>query len=119
MLLDIRLPDMSGFDVCRTLREEGRTLPILMVTARDEEVDKVVGLELGADDYIVKPFSFRELLSRVRAALRRAYGELASAAGAEKVAFGDVRWTCRACAWSAASTACRSRPRSTGSCATS
>ncbi len=90
MLLDIRLPDMSGFDVCRTLREEGLSLPILMVTARDEEVDKVLGLELGADDYIVKPFSFRELLSRVHAALRRAYGELASTAGAERVAFGDV-----------------------------
>jgi DNA-binding response OmpR family regulator len=90
MLLDIRLPDMSGFDVCRALREEGRALPILMVTARDEEVDKVLGLELGADDYIVKPFSFRELLSRVRAALRRAYGELASAAGAERAAFADV-----------------------------
>jgi DNA-binding response OmpR family regulator len=90
MLLDIRLPDMSGFDVCRALREEGRALPILMVTARDEEVDKVLGLELGADDYIVKPFSFRELLSRVRAALRRAYGELSSGAGAEKVSFGDV-----------------------------
>jgi two-component system response regulator VicR len=90
VLLDIRLPDMSGFDVCRTLREEGRALPILMVTARDEEVDKVLGLELGADDYIVKPFSFREVLSRVRAALRRAYGELASAAGAERVGFGDV-----------------------------
>ena len=91
MLLDIRLPDMSGFDVCKALREEGRTLPILMVTARDEEVDKVVGLELGADDYIVKPFSFRELLSRIRAALRRAYGELASPAGAERVVFGNVR----------------------------
>src|SRR5271157_6063045 len=90
MLLDIRLPDMSGFDVCRILREEGRALPILMVTARDEEVDKVLGLELGADDYIVKPFSFRELLSRVHAALRRAYGELASASGAERVGFGDV-----------------------------
>jgi DNA-binding response OmpR family regulator len=90
MLLDIRLPDMSGFDVCRALREEGRTLPILMVTARDEEVDKVLGLELGADDYIVKPFSFRELLSRVRAALRRAYGELAATPGMERVGFGDV-----------------------------
>jgi DNA-binding response OmpR family regulator len=89
MLLDIRLPDMSGFDVCKILREEGRALPILMVTARDEEVDKVLGLELGADDYIVKPFSLRELLSRVRAALRRAYGDLASA-GAERVVFGDV-----------------------------
>ena len=90
MLLDIRLPDMSGFDVCKVLREEGRSLPILMVTARDEEVDKVLGLELGADDYIVKPFSFRELLSRVHAALRRAYGELASGAGAERVSFADV-----------------------------
>ncbi|MGA2480499.1 MAG: response regulator transcription factor [Spirochaetia bacterium] len=90
MLLDIRLPDMSGFDVCRALREEGRALPILMLTARDEEVDKVLGLELGADDYIVKPFSFRELLSRVRAALRRAYGELAGAGAGERFAFGDV-----------------------------
>jgi DNA-binding response OmpR family regulator len=90
VLLDIRLPDMSGFDVCKTLREEGRALPILMLTARDEEVDKVLGLELGADDYIVKPFSLRELLSRVRAALRRAYGELASAAGTERVRFGEV-----------------------------
>jgi DNA-binding response OmpR family regulator len=90
VLLDIRLPDMSGFDVCRTLREEGMSLPILMVTARDEEVDKVLGLELGADDYIVKPFSFRELLSRIRAALRRAYGELSGAAGVEKVSFGDI-----------------------------
>jgi len=90
MLLDVRLPDMSGFDVCRTLREEGRSLPILMVTARDEEVDKVLGLELGADDYIVKPFSFRELLSRVHAALRRAYGELASTPAAERVTFGEV-----------------------------
>jgi DNA-binding response OmpR family regulator len=90
ILLDIRLPDMSGFDVCRVLREEGMSLPILMVTARDEEVDKVLGLELGADDYIVKPFSFRELLSRIRAALRRAYGEFAPAAGAEKVGFGGI-----------------------------
>jgi two-component system, OmpR family, response regulator VicR len=90
VLLDVRLPDMSGFDVCRALREEGRSLPILMVTARDEEVDKVLGLELGADDYIVKPFSFRELLSRVHAALRRAYGELAAAAGPERIGFGTV-----------------------------
>jgi DNA-binding response OmpR family regulator len=90
MLLDIRLPDMSGFDVCKALREEGQSLPILMVTARDEEVDKVLGLELGADDYIVKPFSFRELLSRVHAALRRAYGELASGGGTERVSFADV-----------------------------
>jgi DNA-binding response OmpR family regulator len=90
ILLDIRLPDMSGFDVCRTLREEGMSLPILMVTARDEEVDKVLGLELGADDYIVKPFGFRELLSRIRAALRRAYGELAPAADVERASFGEI-----------------------------
>jgi two-component system alkaline phosphatase synthesis response regulator PhoP len=90
ILLDIRLPDMSGFDVCRSLREEGMILPILMVTARDEEVDKVLGLELGADDYIVKPFGFRELLSRVRAALRRAYGELSTPMGMDKVRFGEI-----------------------------
>jgi DNA-binding response OmpR family regulator len=90
VLLDVRLPDMSGFDVCRGLREEGMTLPIIMVTARDEEVDKVLGLELGADDYVVKPFSLRELVSRVRAALRRAYGELASADGPATILFGDV-----------------------------
>ncbi|MGH2544391.1 MAG: response regulator transcription factor, partial [Ardenticatenaceae bacterium] len=74
ILLDIRLPDMSGFDVCRQLRGEGHRQPILMLTARDEEVDKVLGLELGADDYVVKPFSLRELISRIRALLRRAYG---------------------------------------------
>ena len=80
ILLDIRLPDISGFDVCRQLRSEGRRQPILMLTARDEEVDKVLGLELGADDYLVKPFSLRELISRIRALLRRAYGELAAPA---------------------------------------
>lgn len=71
ILLDIRLPDISGFDVCRRLRAQGRRMPILMLTARDEEVDKVLGLELGADDYVVKPFSVRELLARVEAVLRR------------------------------------------------
>jgi DNA-binding response OmpR family regulator len=64
ILLDIRLPDISGFDVCRQLRAEGAKLPILMLTAKDEEVDKVLGLELGADDYIVKPYSLREVVSR-------------------------------------------------------
>lgn len=89
ILLDARLPDLSGFDVCRQLRAEGKRQPILMVTARDEEVDKVLGLELGADDYIVKPFSLRELISRLRAALRRAYGELAGEGG-EEMRFGNV-----------------------------
>ncbi len=90
LILDIRLPDMSGFDVCRTVRGEGRREPILMLTARDEEMDKVLGLELGADDYVVKPYQLRELVSRVRALLRRAYGELAASAGSERISFGDL-----------------------------
>ena len=90
ILLDLRLPDMSGFDVCRQLRTEGRRMPILMLTARDEELDKVLGLELGADDYVVKPYSLRELLSRIRALLRRAYGELAEASKGERIIFGQV-----------------------------
>ena len=90
LILDIRLPDMSGFDVCRAIRGEGRREPILMLTARDEEMDKVVGLELGADDYVVKPYQLRELVSRVRALLRRAYGELAASAGSERISFGDL-----------------------------
>ena len=90
VLLDIRLPDISGFDVCRQLRAQGRRMPILMLTARDEEVDKVLGLELGADDYVVKPFSLRELISRIRALLRRAYGDLAGPLGTGRLAFGEV-----------------------------
>jgi DNA-binding response OmpR family regulator len=90
ILLDIRLPDISGFDVCRQLRAEGVRVPILMLTARDEEVDKVLGLELGADDYVVKPYSLRELISRVRALLRRAYGNLAALSREERVTFGQV-----------------------------
>jgi DNA-binding response OmpR family regulator len=90
ILLDARLPDISGFDVLRQLRAESMRQPILMVTARDEESDRVLGLELGADDYIVKPFSLRELISRVRAALRRAYGELSAPAPGPRIAFGDI-----------------------------
>jgi DNA-binding response OmpR family regulator len=70
VLLDLRLPDMDGFEVCRQLRARS-DVPIIMVTARGEEVDRVVGLELGADDYLVKPFGFRELLARIRAVNRR------------------------------------------------
>ena len=70
VLLDVMLPGMDGFSVCRTLRAES-SVPILFLTARGQEMERVMGLELGADDYIVKPFSFRELLARVRAALRR------------------------------------------------
>jgi two-component system alkaline phosphatase synthesis response regulator PhoP len=90
ILLDIRLPGISGFDVCRQLRAEGKRMPILMLTARDEEVDKVVGLELGADDYVVKPYSLREVISRIRALLRRAYGDLSSSSEGEQIVFGDV-----------------------------
>ncbi len=90
ILLDIRLPDISGFDVCRQLRAEGKRQPILMLTARDEETDKVLGLELGADDYVVKPYSLREVVSRIRALLRRAYGELAAPSGGGPLVFGDV-----------------------------
>ena len=71
ILLDLMLPGMNGFDVCRKLREAGSAVPILMLTAREEEADKVLGLELGADDYITKPFSMRELLARVKANIRR------------------------------------------------
>ena len=90
ILLDIRLPDISGFDVCRQLRAEGWRMPILMLTARDEEVDKVLGLELGADDYVVKPYSLRELLSRVRALLRRAYGDLALGPTGGRSVYGEI-----------------------------
>ena len=71
ILLDLMLPKLDGFAVCRTLREEGQLMPILMLTAREEEEDKVSGLEAGADDYITKPFSMRELLARVKANIRR------------------------------------------------
>jgi DNA-binding response OmpR family regulator len=71
LVLDVMLPDVPGTEVCRRLRADGSTVPILMLTARDAEVDRVLGLELGADDYIVKPFSRAELVSRVRAILRR------------------------------------------------
>ena len=72
LILDLMLPRMSGYDVCRKLRAEGVEIPILMLTARGEEADRVVGLDLGADDYVTKPFSLRELGARVRALLRRA-----------------------------------------------
>jgi DNA-binding response OmpR family regulator len=92
ILLDIMIPEKSGYDVCREIRREDPRTPILMLTAKGEEVDKVVGLEIGADDYIVKPFGVNELLARVRAALRRA----ATVPGTRRwdsrpVKFGGVR----------------------------
>ena len=71
ILLDVMLPYMDGFEVCRTLRGDGKNVPIIMITAREEETDKIFGLELGADDYITKPFSVRELLARVKTNIRR------------------------------------------------
>ena len=71
ILLDVMLPKMNGFDVCAALRKEGHAVPIIMLTAREEENDKVFGLEAGADDYMTKPFSMRELLARVKANIRR------------------------------------------------
>jgi two-component system alkaline phosphatase synthesis response regulator PhoP len=87
VLLDIMMPGMSGWDVCRELRGKGIDVPIIMLTARGEEADRVRGLELGADDYITKPFSLRELLARVRAVLRRP----GPRHKVEEFAFGDAR----------------------------
>jgi two-component system, OmpR family, response regulator VicR len=90
VLLDVRLPGIDGFEVLRRLRAAGSKAPVLVLTARDDEVDKVIGLELGADDYLTKPFSLRELLSRIRALLRRAYGDLADAAGGRLIRHDDL-----------------------------
>ena len=88
MLLDLMLPGMDGFEVCRRLREQGSSIPILMLTAREEEDDRVKGLELGADDYIVKPFKMREVIARVKANIRRT-SMLSSAPAAEGAPRGD------------------------------
>ena len=87
ILLDIMLPKMSGLDVCRELRNQGMDTPVIMLTARGQEIDKVIGLEMGADDYVTKPFSIKELLARVRAQLRRATRQVAEV---ETYTFGDV-----------------------------
>jgi DNA-binding response OmpR family regulator len=89
ILLDIMIPEKSGYDVCREIRTRDRTTPILMLTAKSQEVDKVVGLELGADDYVVKPFGVNELVARVRALLRRGRRE-AAPKDTSPIAFGDV-----------------------------
>lgn len=89
IILDLMLPKMSGYELCRKVRKEGITTPILMLTARGEEVDRVLGLDLGADDYVTKPFSVPELLARIRAIIRRVHqaktGDLPS-----YLRFGDV-----------------------------
>ena len=90
ILLDVMLPKMIGFDVCRTLREEGNNVPVIILTAREEEADKVLGLEIGADDYITKPFSMRELIARVKANIRRTGMNAASSATAASTAMPVV-----------------------------
>ncbi|MBR2929373.1 MAG: response regulator transcription factor [Oscillospiraceae bacterium] len=82
ILLDVMLPRMIGFDVCKALRDEGDNVPIIILTAREEEEDKILGLEIGADDYITKPFSVRELMARVKANIRRSKVAAASPAPA-------------------------------------
>ncbi|HZQ48437.1 MAG TPA: response regulator transcription factor [Verrucomicrobiae bacterium] len=83
IVLDVMLPGLSGYDICKQLRAKNITTPILMLTAKGQEIDKVVGLDLGADDYMTKPFGVRELLARIQALLRRAPRPIASAADAE------------------------------------
>jgi two-component system alkaline phosphatase synthesis response regulator PhoP len=87
IILDVMLPKLSGLDVCRHLRSKGVDLPIIMLTARGQEIDKIVGLEMGADDYVTKPFSIKELLARVRAHLRRKTKQVADL---DTYKFGDV-----------------------------
>jgi len=88
MIVDVMLPGIDGFELCRRLRARGVRVPIVLLTARAEESDRVFGLDVGADDYVTKPFSIAELLARVRAHLRRA---APSASGSDDIAFGDVR----------------------------
>jgi DNA-binding response OmpR family regulator len=90
IILDVRLPGMDGFEVLRRLRGGGAKMPVLFLTAREEEVDRVIGLEVGGDDYVTKPFGLRELMSRIRALLRRAYGDLSDAAGGRILRHKDL-----------------------------
>ena len=91
ILLDLMLPRLNGFEVCKTLRDAGDTVPILMLTAREEEADKVKGLELGADDYITKPFSVRELMARVGSNIRRSDMPPRSTGSGQGVTLGRIR----------------------------
>ena len=87
IILDLMLPTLSGYEICRKLRDEGNSVLILMLTARGEEADRILGLDMGADDYVTKPFSVRELKARVRALLRRSD---AQSAPPDTLSFGDV-----------------------------
>jgi two-component system alkaline phosphatase synthesis response regulator PhoP len=94
VILDVMMPRMSGLDVCKQLKSKRPAIPIIMLTARGQEVDKVVGLELGADDYVTKPFSIRELLARVKAVLRRVESV---PKGKDRYSFGDVEVNLQSC----------------------
>jgi DNA-binding response OmpR family regulator len=91
VVLDLMLPGKSGFEICREVRGRGMATPIIMLTARAQEVDRIRGLELGADDYMVKPFSLAELLARIRAVLRRAQGASRTEAGTEILEVGELQ----------------------------
>jgi Response regulators consisting of a CheY-like receiver domain and a winged-helix DNA-binding domain len=91
ILLDIMLPEVSGFDICKSARREGVNTPIILLTAKGEEIDKVLGLELGADDYITKPFSLRELLARIKAILRRATPGKEENTESEFISIGNIK----------------------------
>lgn len=94
VLLDVMMPKMSGLEVCKQLKAKRPSIPIIMLTARGQEVDKVVGLELGADDYVTKPFSIRELMARVKAVLRRSH---TLPKEEDKYAFGDAEVDLKRC----------------------
>ncbi len=89
MVLDVMMPEVDGLEVCRTLRGKKDPVAILMLTARDEDIDKILGLELGADDYLTKPFNPRELVARVKAVLRRS-STLSDLTNEEQIQFGDI-----------------------------
>jgi DNA-binding response OmpR family regulator len=91
ILLDVMLPEVSGFDICRAARKNGVNTPIILLTAKGEEMDKVLGLELGADDYITKPFSLRELLARIKAILRRAPTIKKGGVESELITIGNIK----------------------------
>jgi two-component system phosphate regulon response regulator PhoB len=93
VLLDLMLPDISGLDVCRSLKSDANlhSIPVIMLTARSEEIDRVVGFELGADDYVVKPFSVRELILRIQAVMRRTQALAAPAEAEGELRFGRLR----------------------------
>ncbi|HSP86546.1 MAG TPA: response regulator transcription factor [Ignavibacteriaceae bacterium] len=88
IVMDVMMPKLSGFDVCKTIRKKGITTPVILLTAKGEEIDKVLGLELGADDYVTKPFSLRELLARIKAILRR--GENLQNIDSKKIKIGKI-----------------------------